>query len=136
MTGTSIPVRAFALEFAFSIVPIAFVYNLAHYFTLVLLRIPALPFLLTDPFGLGWNPSGFDYPGGEPPKLVMAFVWHTEVALILIGHVISVYLAHRVALRLFSFRREAMVSQLPMLMLMVAYTVLGLWVISLPFALI
>jgi hypothetical protein len=29
-----------------------------------------------------------------------------------------------------------MVSQLPMLMLMVAYTVLGLWVISLPFALI
>jgi hypothetical protein len=66
----------------------------------------------------------------------MAFVWHTEVALILIGHVISVYLAHRVALRLFSSRREAMVSQLPMLMLMVAYTVLGLWVISLPFALI
>jgi hypothetical protein len=136
VTGTSIPVRTLALEFAFSIVPIAFVYNLAHYFTLLLLRIPALPFLLTDPFGLGWNPFGFDYPGGEPPKLYMAFVWHTEVALILIGHVISVYLAHRVALRLFSSRREAMVSQLPMLMLMVTYTVLGLWVISLPFALI
>jgi hypothetical protein len=41
-----------------------------------------------------------------------------------------------VALRLFASRREAMVSQLPMLLLMVAYTVIGLWVISLPFALI
>ena len=66
----------------------------------------------------------------------MATVWHTEVALILIGHVVSVYLAHRVALRLFASRREAMISQLPMLLLMVAYTVIGLWVISLPFALI
>jgi len=66
----------------------------------------------------------------------MAAVWHTEVALILIGHVISVYVAHRVAMRLFPTRRQAMLAQLPMLVLMVAYTVLGLWVISLPFALV
>jgi hypothetical protein len=35
----------------------------------------------------------------------------------------------------FPTRREAMVSHLPMLLLMVTYTVFGLWVISLPFAL-
>lgn len=64
-----------------------------------------------------------------------AVVWHAEVALILIGHLVSVYLAHRVALCLFPTRREAMVSQIPMLLLMVTYTIIGLWVISLPFAL-
>lgn len=99
------------------------------------LRIPSLPFYLTDPFGLDWNPFGFDYPGGEPPRLDMAIVGHAEVALILIGHLVSVYLAHRVALRLFPTRRAAMVSQIPMLLLMVTYTIIGLWVISLPFAL-
>jgi hypothetical protein len=135
LTKTSLSVRTLALEFAFSIVPIALVYNVAHYLTLLLVRIPTLPFFLTDPFGLNWNPFGFDYPGGEPPRLDMAIVWHTEVALILIGHLISVYLAHRIALRLFPTRREAMVSELPMLLLMVTYTVVGLWVISLPFAL-
>jgi hypothetical protein len=135
LTKTPLSVRTLALDFAFSIVPIAFVYNIAHYFTLLIMRIPTLPFYLTDPFGLGWNPFGFTEPGGEPPQLNMAIIWHTEVALILIGHLISVYLAHRVALRLFPTRREAMVSQLPMLLLMVIYTVVGLWVISLPFAL-
>ncbi len=67
----------------------------------------------------------------QPPRLNMAIILHTEVALTLVGHVISVYLAHRVALRLLPTRRKAMVSQLPMLALMVAYTVVGLWVISL-----
>jgi hypothetical protein len=136
MTSAGISLRTLALEFAFSIVPIAFVYNLAHYYTLVLTRLPVLPYLLSDPFNRGWNPFGFEGPPAEPPVLNMAAVWHIEVALILIGHVVSVYVAHRVALRLFPSRREALLAQLPMLVLMVAYTVLGLWVISLPFALI
>ena len=134
-TGTTLTVRELAFEFAFSIVPIAFVYNLAHYYTAILLRLPAVPYLLTDPFGLDWNPFGFDRPSNEWPVLNMGLVWHTEVALIVIGHMVSVWLAHRIALRLFGSRREAMRSQLPMLLLMVIYTVVGLWVISLPFAL-
>jgi hypothetical protein len=134
ITRTAISLRSLALEFAFSIVPIAFVYNVTHYYTLLLMQTPRLPYLLSDPFGFGWDPFGLGR-FGEAPTLDMASVWHTEVALILVGHVISVYLAHRVALRLFAQRREAMVSQLPMLLLMVSYTVVGLWVISLPFAL-
>jgi hypothetical protein len=83
---------------------------------------------------LGWDIFGAGHPG-EPPILDMAVVWHIEVALILIGHVVSVYLAHRVALKVFASRRDAILSQLPMLGLMVCYTILGLWVISLPIAL-
>jgi len=43
-----------------------------------------------------------------------------------------VYLAHVVALRVFATRRDAMLSQLPMLCLMVFFTVAGLWILALP----
>jgi hypothetical protein len=133
-TRTTIPLRTLALALALTILPIAFVYNLAHYFTLILVRTPVLPYLLTDPFGFEWNPLNLPHMG-DPPVLNMAMVWHVEVALILVGHILSVWLAHRVALRLFPSRRHAVISQVPMLALMMAYTILGLWVISLPFAL-
>jgi hypothetical protein len=33
---------------------------------------------------------------------------------------------------LFGSKRQAMLSQIPMLVLMIAFTVLGLWILSLP----
>jgi len=37
-TRTTIPLRTLALALSLTILPIAFVYNLAHYFTLILVR--------------------------------------------------------------------------------------------------
>lgn len=56
----------------------------------------------------------------------------TGVIAIVTGHVIAVYLAHRTALRLFSDRKRMLASQFPMLALMVAYTMLSLWIIAQP----
>ena len=56
------------------------------------------------------------------------------MALILAGHVVSVYLAHLRALELFPRARQAVWSQVPMLILMVAFTTAGLWILSLPIA--
>jgi hypothetical protein len=132
---TAIPLRELALQFAFSIIPIAFVYNVTHYYTLILTQLPLLPYIASDPFGFGWNLFGIAPDFAGPAPLDMAIIWHTEVALILAGHVASVCLAHVIALRLFPSRRQALISQLPMLLLMMAYTILGLWVLSLPLAL-
>lgn len=55
-----------------------------------------------------------------------------QVFFILAGHVSSVLLAHRVARRVFAARRDAVLSQLPMLLLMVGFTVFGLWILSQP----
>jgi hypothetical protein len=46
--------------------------------------------------------------------------------------VVAVYMAHVIALHVFPSRRQGVSSQIPMLVLMVAYTCLGLWVLSLP----
>ena len=61
-------------------------------------------------------------------------MWHTQVGLILLGHIVGVYLAHVVALRNFSNTQRAVLSQLPMLLLMVIFTTMGLWILSLPIA--
>jgi hypothetical protein len=46
--------------------------------------------------------------------------------------VCAIYLAHITALRLFSDRRAALRSQIPMVALMVIYTMLSLWILSQP----
>ena len=62
-------------------------------------------------------------------------VWFLSVALIVVGHILSVYLAHLLALRAFSERSTALSSQYPMLALMVVYTVISLWIIAQPIVL-
>jgi len=135
MTKTTASVRELALQFAFSIIPIALVYNVTHYYTLLLAQGRILPYLATDPLGFGWNLLGIKPDFTEAPPLDMGMIWHTEVALILLGHIVSICLAHATALHVFSSRRQSVISQVPMLCLMIGYTMIGLWVLSLPLAL-
>jgi hypothetical protein len=127
-------VRTLALQFALSLVPIAFVYNITHYYTLLVSQGVAIARFISDPFGFGWNLFGTAGSIANPIVLDAGGVWHTQVGLILFGHIVGVYLAHVEALRSFSNPRRAIVSQLPMLLLMVLFTTAGLWILSLPIA--
>jgi len=126
-----LPLKDMALKFAFSLIPIAFVYNIAHYFTLIFSEGTKLLSLISDPFGFGWNLFGTaNYSNGF--ILGANFIWHAQVVFILIGHIASVYLMHVVALSVFPSEKKAFLSQLPMLILMVLYTMIGLWILSQP----
>ena len=127
-------VRELVLRFATSLVPIAFVYHLTHYYTLLFSQGGQIVRLVSDPFGFGWNLFGTARQAIAPLMLDVGNIWLTQVALILAGHIVGVYLAHLEALRLFTQPRRAAMSQLPMLLLMVAFTNLGLWILSLPIA--
>ncbi len=124
--------RELALEFGYTLLPIALVYNVTHYATLILTQGMKIVSLFSDPFGWGWNLFGTAHSLRAPILPGMALVWHTQVALIVIGHIASVYCAHLVALRIFPTRRAAALSQLPMLVLMIALTVFGLWILAQP----
>jgi hypothetical protein len=132
VTRGTIDLRTMALRFVYTLVPIALVYNATHYFTLLVTQSQALPWLVADPFGFGWNLLRIPPPPPEWPPLNMGFIWHTEMVLIVAGHLISVCLAHLISLQIFSSRRDAIVGQLPMLILMLFYTGVGLWVLALP----
>jgi hypothetical protein len=116
--------------FAYSLVPIAIAYHATHYVPSMLMQLPALLPQLADPFGRGWHLPGLQFTPSAP--LPIAFVWHAQVAVLLAGHIAGVYLAHAMAFRMFSTRLHSVASQVPMLALMIAYTCLGLWVLSLP----
>jgi hypothetical protein len=129
---SSVPLRTLALRFAFTLIPIAFVYNLTHYYTDLFVQGALIVRMISDPFNLGWNLFGTARWLSDPIVLDAGGVWHTQVGLILFGHIVSVYLAHVEALKVFPNRRNAVLSQLPMLMLMVLLTTIGLWILSLP----
>lgn len=132
VTRSTLSVHALVLRFAFSLLPIAFVYHVTHYYTLLLAQGGQVVRLVSDPFGIGWDMFGTAKQRIEPLMIDVEAVWHTQVALIVVGHIVSVYLAHVEALRTFSTPRRATLSQLPMLVLMVLFTTMGLWILSLP----
>jgi hypothetical protein len=88
--------------------------------------------LFSDPLGWDWDLFGTAGYEINPGIIGADTVWYLQVALIVSGHVIAVYLAHLVALRLFEDRRRAVLSQLPILALMVLYTAFSLWILSQP----
>ena len=122
--------RSVVSEFVLSLVPIAFVYVLAHYFsTLVLQGQFAVP-LLSDPLGRGWNLLGTADVVPDPTVITPNTTWYVQVGSLVLGHVAGLVLAHDRAVTIFPERGAALRSQWAMLGLMVLYTVGGLWVLS------
>ncbi|HUR40139.1 MAG TPA: hypothetical protein VM240_03130 [Verrucomicrobiae bacterium] len=132
LTRVEASVQTLALQFAYSLIPIAFVYNITHYYTLIITQGSQIVRLVSDPFGFGWDIFATKQWLLAPITLDAGVVWHTQVWLILFGHIVSVYLAHIEALKVFPTQRQATLSQLPMLLLMVAFTTIGLWILSQP----
>ena len=132
LTGAERSVRDLALDFGYTLLPIAVVYHITHYATLLLSHGLKIISLASDPFGWRWDLFGTAHSLRAPILPEMGVVWHSQVGLILAGHIISVWIAHRVALRVFETRGKAMLSQLPMLALMVGFTVAGLWILAQP----
>jgi hypothetical protein len=121
-----------------SIVPIALAYHFSHYLTALLVDGQYALVALSDPFGRGWNVFGTAYAHVEA-GVVMGhdaawLIWNAQAAAIVGGHVLAVLLAHLLALRLHADPYKAVLSQLPLAGLMVAYTLFGLWLLATPSA--
>ena len=123
---------ALARAFALSLLPIALAYNITHFITLLLIQGQLLVPLASDPFGYGWDLFGTRGYEIAPGIISAGTLWFLSVALIVVGHVLAVYLAHLVSVRTFGDRSVARGSQYPMLMLMVVYTIVSLWIIAQP----
>jgi hypothetical protein len=117
--------------FLLSLVPIAAVYAISHYFSLLVIQGQfAIP-LLSDPFGKGWNLLG---TAGFDPRLTLLtpnLTWYVQVSVLVIGHVVALIVAHDRAIALSPSWRVALRTQYAMLALMILYTVGGMWLLSL-----
>jgi hypothetical protein len=131
-SGGRIQTRDVIGYFVLSLVPISIAYHLSHYISYLLISGQNIIPLASDPFGLGWDLfDTADYRidiGIVNAKLL----WYLSVSTIVIGHMLAVYIAHVMAMRVFPDRSAALLSQIPMLVLMIAYTMISLWILSQP----
>ena len=124
--------RKLRMGFAHSLIPIAFAYLVAHYFSLFVFQEQAqFTYLLSDPLGtgttdlLGTASAGVDY------RLLSAnAIWYVQVGALVIGHVTGLALAHDRATAYWGDYRQAARSQYWMLAVMIAFTCFGLYLLS------
>jgi hypothetical protein len=115
-----------ARSFAPTVLPIAAAYDVAHNYPYVVRSTARVVELGAQPLGVGvasLEPLGW---------LSVPAFWGSQVVLVVVGHVVAVVAAHGVAVERYPSLPTARRGHLPLLVLMVGYTVLSLWIISQP----
>jgi hypothetical protein len=133
--GREFGARRLAREFAHTLVPIAAAYVIAHYFSLLAYQGQAMGYLISNPLGNALGPGDGGLFGTAEWTIDYGWVganaiWYVQVGALVIGHVCGLILAHDRAIALYGKARDATRSQYWMLAVMVAFTSLGLWLLS------
>ncbi len=121
--------RALFGPLALTLVPIALGYHLAHLLTAALVNLQYLAVAV-----LGLDPARVTTSFFNQYHTVRA-IWLTQAGAIVLAHMLAVLLAHAVALRHVPDHARAVLSQLPVALFMVLYTLFGLWLLAAPTAL-
>jgi hypothetical protein len=118
----------------YSIIPISLVFHAAHYLTRMLVTIQYTVPAFADPFGVGWNSShrsDFHVTTSFLNNIdKVELIWTFQTAIIVVGHIIGIWVAHTIAMRIFGQRRLTAYTQVFLAGFMVCYTIFGLWLLS------
>jgi hypothetical protein len=89
-----------------------------------------------DPLATGANYLGLDHfhvtTGFLNTLDSVRIIWLTQAGAVVGGHVLSIVVAHAIAVDLFKSNRKAVLSQIPIAAFMVFYTFFGLWLLASP----
>jgi hypothetical protein len=122
--GTYLAADALARRFAPALLAIAAGYHLAHNLATTLALAPTVATVAASPLS----------PPANPPALVVpGWIGGVEVALVLVGHLLAVWVAHAAAYDGFPDRLQAVRSQYGVTAVMVCYTALSLWIVIEPY---
>ena len=117
------------LEFAHSLIPIIVGYVIAHYLSYLVEVGQQTVIYLSDPFSTGAN---YLLIGNRAPNYWLTyhptFLAVTKVGGVIVGHVLAVIAAHDRAVKLLP-KRHQLTGQLPLLVVMVGFTIGGLYLL-------
>ena len=122
---TYVTARFVAGWFAPALLPIAAGYHLAHFLGYFLGLSPALVAVASSPL----SP-----PAAVPVLALPAWFGGVQLALVVGGHLVAVWVAHARSFDVFPGRLQPLRSQYPFVAVTVAYTVTSLWVVAQPVA--
>ncbi|HXV79863.1 MAG TPA: hypothetical protein VEG60_08290 [Candidatus Binatia bacterium] len=138
MAGSRLPFKACLGVLVLSILPISIAYHAAHYLPAFLVNAQYALIALGDPFAQGWTLLGTQNRYATVSFLSdyhsVRILWSVQAGTIVLGHLLAVLVAHTIAVERFQPRRSVMASQVPLTLLMVAYTTFGLWLLAAPTA--
>jgi hypothetical protein len=116
-------------------VPIALAYHFAHYLTVLMVDLQYAAKVASDPLGLGWDLFGSASLYVTTSFLTtyssVVMIWNAQAGAIVIGHAIAVVLAQVMHAEQ---ARDRRLAHLPLAVLMVLYTLFGLWLMATPVA--
>ena len=122
-----------------TLLPIALGYHIAHFLTSAMVNLQYVPLVLNDPLNNGAKLLGIsDYfvtTSFFNQHHTVQRIWLTQAGAIIVAHMLAVILSHVIALKAFGSHKLAVISQLPVAVFMLAYTVFGLWLLATPVAL-
>ena len=121
-----------ARGFAPTLIPIAVGYNVAHNFSSLVEQGQNTLYLVSDPFGWRWNLFGTAQLHTRSELVDASLTWYVAISMIVLGHCVGVWLAHRAALRDHSQPVVAVRAACAMVLLMLVYTAVSLFVIADP----
>ncbi len=126
--GSDLKLNHVSNLFGHTMLPIAFAYHVTHYLTLLLFESQTFFYRLNYPIGIGMNILNVQEPTinyfVEP-----LVIWGIQVAVTLLGHMLSVVLAHDLAVKLFGHQQSDK-TQYIFLFITVALTLQALFVLS------
>ena len=126
--GSELKLNEVSKLFGHTMLPIAFAYHITHYLTLLLFETQTFIYRLNDPLGTGLNLFNVQEP--EINYFIEPIIiWGIQVAVTLLGHMLSVVLAHDLAVRLFGHKQSDK-TQYIFLFITVALTLQALFVLS------
>jgi hypothetical protein len=114
--------------FAPSVVPVALGYVVAHYYSFFVVEAQNAFIRLSDPLATGGNWLGVSHLQASYALVGPTAVADVQVGAIVVGHVLGVIVAHDRAVKIFP-RARAVMGQIPLLVLMVALTCGGLFLL-------
>ena len=128
VSGSNLELNHVSNLFGHTMLPIAFAYHVTHYLTLLLFESQTFFYRFNDPIGIGMNILNVEEPTInyfiEP-----LVIWGIQVAVTLLGHMLSVVLAHDLAVKLFGHQQSDK-TQYIFLFITVALTLQALFVLS------
>ena len=126
--GSELKLNEVSKLFGHTMLPIAFAYHITHYLTLLLFETQTFIYRLNDPLGTGLNLFNVQEP--EINYFIEPIIiWGIQVAVTLLGHMLSVVLAHDLAVKLFGHQQSDK-TQYIFLFITVALTLQALFVLS------
>jgi hypothetical protein len=119
-----------------AILPIALGYHAAHFFTSLLVNGQYAIAAISDPLATGADLLGLGEfrvtTGFFNSRDTVEVIWLTQAGFIVAGHILAVLVSHAIATDMYRQSRNAVISQIPVAVFMILYTLIGLTLLASP----